>query len=307
MNSKKKRWNTVPGVDENGLAEVIGFVLFLGLIVIILSLYAIYEVPAQGRDGEILHMNNIKDRFIEYKISLDSLWNNEKKGIRLSTNFGLGTGGANTATGFVIPILKPVSSSGELSVCSGEGAETMTINWTGTSSPLKFTMGDITFTSGNNYWIRQTYYYQDGGVFLKQGNGGTTIKASPRIYVDNIYPSDNYVNFSCTAIKIVGNQKITGSGPVRLGSRLKENISHYGNGEIQDNVTITINASDRSTADMWYRLFCESIETVPPSWYNISLNESENQAVLDVWGGNDGVYMDLTYVEYAATIQSVVI
>ncbi|MEA2034876.1 MAG: hypothetical protein U9N40_05245 [Euryarchaeota archaeon] len=306
MSAKNRRWITVPGVDENGLAEVVGLVLIIALIVIILSLYATYVVPDQGRDGEILHMNSIKDRFIEYKISLDSLWNNEKKGMFISTNFGLGTGGGNTATGSLIPILKPISSSGQLSVCSGEGAETMTINWTGTSSPLKFTMGDITFTSGNNYWIQQTYYYQDGGVFLKQGNGGTTIKASPRIYVDNIYPSDNYVNFSCTAIKIVGNQRIRGGGPVRLGSRLKENIYHYANDEIQNNVTITINASENRTADMWYRLFCESIENVPSSWYSISLNESENQAVLDVWGG-DGAYMDLTYVEYATTIQSVVI
>jgi hypothetical protein len=59
---------------ESGLSEVIGFVLIIGLIVVVASLYLTYGVPAQGRENEIVHMNEIKDQFVGYKLSLDSLF-----------------------------------------------------------------------------------------------------------------------------------------------------------------------------------------------------------------------------------------
>jgi hypothetical protein len=59
---------------EPGLSEVIGFVLIIGLIVVEASLYLTYGVPAQGRENEIVHMNEIKDQFVGYKLSLDSLF-----------------------------------------------------------------------------------------------------------------------------------------------------------------------------------------------------------------------------------------
>ena len=55
---------------ESGLSEVIGFVLIIGLLVVVASLYLTYGVPAQGRENEILHMNEVKDQFVEYKLSL---------------------------------------------------------------------------------------------------------------------------------------------------------------------------------------------------------------------------------------------
>lgn len=59
------------GRDEDGLSEIIGFVLILGLIVVASTLYLLYVVPAEGRDDEIVHMNQVKDRFVDYKGTLD--------------------------------------------------------------------------------------------------------------------------------------------------------------------------------------------------------------------------------------------
>jgi ABC-type Fe3+ transport system permease subunit len=81
---------------EAGLSEVIGFILIIGLIVVIASLYLTYGVPAQGRENEILHMNLVKDQFVTYKISLDSLFNNDKVGTAVSNSFTLGTSGGYT-------------------------------------------------------------------------------------------------------------------------------------------------------------------------------------------------------------------
>jgi len=102
---------------ENGLSEVVGFVLILGVLVLVFSLYLTYGVPAQGRENEILHMNDIKDQFVTYKISLDSLFNNNEVGSAVSNSFTLGTaGGYSQGTISFIPIMSPVASSGTVSI-----------------------------------------------------------------------------------------------------------------------------------------------------------------------------------------------
>jgi hypothetical protein len=102
---------------ESGLSEVIGFVLIIGLIVVVASLYLTYSVPAQGRENEILHMNEVRDQFVAYKIGVDALWTNSQIGTAMSTSFNLGTLGAATQGGFsFIPIMHPVSSVGTLAL-----------------------------------------------------------------------------------------------------------------------------------------------------------------------------------------------
>jgi len=103
--------------NEQALSEVIGFVLILGIITAAFSLYLVYGVPAQGRESEILHMNDIKDQFVSYKLSLDSLFNNNKVGTSVSNAFTLGTsGGFTQGSNSIIPILSPVSSSGVIAI-----------------------------------------------------------------------------------------------------------------------------------------------------------------------------------------------
>jgi hypothetical protein len=55
---------------ESGLPEVAGFALILGLIAAAFSICLAYAVPAQGRENEILHMNEVSDEFASY----NSFW-----------------------------------------------------------------------------------------------------------------------------------------------------------------------------------------------------------------------------------------
>jgi len=102
---------------ENGLSEVVGFVLILGVLVLVFSLYLTYGIPAQGRENEILHMNDVKDQFVAYKLSMDSLFTNNKVGTTLGNSFSLGTSGGYTQ-GMMsfIPIMSPVSSGGVIAI-----------------------------------------------------------------------------------------------------------------------------------------------------------------------------------------------
>jgi len=114
--------------NDIALSEVIGFVLIIALIVIIASLYLTYGVPAQGREAEILHMNDIKDQFVSYKLSLDSLFNNNKVGTSVSNSFTPGTpGGYSQGMMSFIPILSPVASSGVVAINDRTNDEVLTI------------------------------------------------------------------------------------------------------------------------------------------------------------------------------------
>lgn len=111
------RSGTASSHKERALSEVIGFVLILGIITAAFSLYLVYGVPAQGRENEINHMNEIKDQFVSYKIGVDSLWTNHQVGTAMSISFPLGTAGQTTqGSNSIIPILQPVASSGTLGI-----------------------------------------------------------------------------------------------------------------------------------------------------------------------------------------------
>ena len=110
------------------LSEVIGFVLIIALIVIVASLYLTYGVPAQGRENEILHMTEVKDEFVSYKLSLDSLFNNNKVGTSVSNSFTPGTtGGYSQGMMGFIPIMSPVGSSGLITINDPVHDEVLTI------------------------------------------------------------------------------------------------------------------------------------------------------------------------------------
>jgi len=107
-----------PGqASDDGLSEVIGFVIIFGIIVILFSNYMLYGIPAQGRDSEIAHMNDVKDQFVDYKVGLDSIFNNNKIGTTISNSFTLGTGGSySMGANSIIPIISPIKSSGTIAI-----------------------------------------------------------------------------------------------------------------------------------------------------------------------------------------------
>ena len=114
--------------NDSALSEVIGFVLILGLIGIVASLYLTYGVPAQGREDEITHMNVIKDEFIGYKLSLDSLFIPAKTDTTMSNSFTLGTKGAFTEGMMsIVPVMNPASSGGIIAI-NDQRPENLTIS-----------------------------------------------------------------------------------------------------------------------------------------------------------------------------------
>ncbi|OPY38731.1 MAG: hypothetical protein A4E35_00515 [Methanoregula sp. PtaU1.Bin051] len=297
--------------DERALSEVVGFILLLGLIVAVFSLWMTYVIPAQGREQEIAQMNAVKDRFTEYKAALDSLWLNNQSGITISTSFNLGTGGGNTeAGGFFLPVSRPRSSSATLSVL--DTGDRLAIN--ASSQPLQTTtMSLLEYRSANNYWLQQRYYYQSGGVFLSQ-DGGTANRISPGISIVN--NSDNTVAVYLVPISITGGGSIGGNGPVKVDTRLRP-LQAPTTYQLNSFVNISVDVADNATALMWMNsVFNESRVRgglTNPAYYTFSVKENpvtkRGSAYINITGPvgdtTGDVYLTIRPVEYVVTLNSI--
>jgi hypothetical protein len=251
MRFSKSLGNTTQ-YNDRALAEVIGFVLILCLIVIFLVIWITYTVPAQGREEEIEHMNYIKDWFTDYKFTLDSLWMNNKitaekdplSGVLLSSSLDLGTLGGNTqSSGLFLPFMEPIGSYGTIRIPDSDERLVLHLS---DGSMKNFPLDALEYSSGNNYWIPQTYYYQMGGVFLRQ-QSGTYARIPPDVTIE-----PNPLRLNITPIHIIpaaGAVEFTGSAGARIDSRMTTKTGYIENTYAWVNLTFILR--DATTAKAW--------------------------------------------------------
>jgi hypothetical protein len=272
-------------------------------------------------------MNDVKDRFTDYKITLDSLWINSNNpsvasmaGVTVSTSFNLGTGGGNTqASGLFLPMMKPVASSGILSLTNGgDWLNITTTNSAGTPAHYNYSIGKMAYQSQNNYWIQQTYYYQTGGVFLAQDTGSTTRVSPPISIINSSAGATSAVDFTTSVniapITLDGGASIGGNGPVRVDSRLKSNQTTIGPGK-RTNARIDVVVSDHMSALMWKAAFYDALTNggiTNTSWYQIgnsSPSASPSRVYVNVIGpyttNKEDIWFTLHPAEYAVTFNSI--
>ncbi|QSZ67755.1 hypothetical protein RJ40_09700 [Methanofollis aquaemaris] len=281
--------------DEEGLSEVVGFVLLLGVLVLALSVYQVYTVPAQGRNDEIGHMNDVKDRFIDYKLALDSLWLNNATGVPLSLAFDMGTGQA-TAQGGHLPLFTPTASAGGLNITEGD---LLTIETSDHPGGWEIKLGALEYTSENHYWMDQTWTYQMGGIFLSQDDG-TTLRLAPLFAVSNLDLTTASVTI--TPVTIKGSGSVSSTGPVRVETRLQdmpEDRPPYGIHAQIEWMRLSIKSSDPWRAVAWERALKEAParEGIPDEWYQVARNG--NIASITVTGPDPGEKDVLLHVQRA--------
>ncbi|PWR73501.1 hypothetical protein ACKUB1_04920 [Methanospirillum stamsii] len=154
-------------VSDDALSEVIGFILIIAILVVIASLYVTYVVPAQGREAEIEHMTYIKDKFVDFKIALDSLWINQETNVSVSQNIEMGTLGQKTQGQFVfLPLANPVGSAGQMKIDNSDDTGTINITINGLFKEISEDDREAMDLYGSSQIIvnpdiyRQIQYYQ---------------------------------------------------------------------------------------------------------------------------------------------------
>ena len=291
-----------PADGEQGLSEVIGFVLILGLIVIFITLWMTYVVPAEGRENEIQHMNDVRDWFTQYKITLDSLWINNGDdtltGMTFSNSLTLGSqGGATQAGGFYMPLMKPIGSTGGLSVANHGERIRILVN---AIERANLTPGALEFTTSNNYWIPQTYYYQMGGVFLMQ-EGGTVVRVAPLVGLTNYTDGSIGVRITPVAIAGSGQSSISGQGPVRVDSFL--NTATVSASYTGSNMSVILTLRDDRTALAWETALREIrfSRGIPVS--SCIISRSANVVTMDITAPT--VRVTIIPANYTVSLQSI--
>ena len=275
-----------PADREQGLSEVIGFVLILGLIVIFITLWMTYVVPAEGRENEIRHMNDVRDWFTQYKITLDSLWinsmNTDLTFPTISNSLTLGSqGGATQAGGFYLPLMKPIGSTGGIAVVNYDERIRILID---NDEKADLNIGALEFRASNHYWIPQTYYYQMGGVFLQQ-EGGTVARVAPLIDLKNL--NGTHIGLDITLVNISGGGlvSISGQGPVRVDTRMDS--ASRTESYFETNMSVILNLRNESTAIAWENVLKEirysrGIPQPPNSTMNCTIFRDNSTVTMNI-------------------------
>lgn len=297
--------------DEKALSEVIGFILLLGVVVAAFALWSIYVVPVNGREAEITQMNAVKDRFTDYKFSLDSLWINNQTSATVSTSINLGTGGGNTAaSGLFLPLLNPIASSATIAV--NNTGDTMWVNTSTNPNGYAIQLNTLEYQSQNNYWIQQRYYYQTGGVFLSQTDG-TTYRVSPPFSFNAVTASGNpFALVRLEPVELIGGSTIGGNGPVRIDTYMRTPATPV---VLQSNtfVNISVNVTGANAAQMWMGLFNDTATRggMPngPPWYTFgeSYNNGNGRgyAFINITGSSLPVLFTYQKADYVVTLNNI--
>lgn len=301
---------------EGGISEVVGFVFILAVVVGGLSLYLIYGVPVLGREAEISHMDDVRGWFVDYKTGIDQLWLNSPAVPNNSTPYvpgdlaplldrkalySISTGqvtlrrvinaGAIQERGFVLrylPILAPIPASAEVSVRTDEN---FTVSgWRNGVEVLRWNKSApaLVYSSHNNYWLQQEYYYQLGGVFLRQWDPNGKVPETVMVVQSppfSVFPPDvGDTGYQTMAGLVVANLNVTKGGfgsrsPIRVETRLAADPLPLESSDIKQpyefsNVSLTFEGKNDQSALAWSTVFNGSAERngINSSYYNVSLS-----------------------------------
>ena len=341
-----------PGLDDEALSEVVGFVLILALVMAAISLYITYVVPAQGREDEIQKMTQVRDWFINYKTQVDTLWLNspptvpgrytrsqdpnsrdalnrvivDPEGLFSTTSGGTtlsqvldpATGSSTTPARMFIPILAPARSSARVGLTNGEN---FTITTNSTYDTVTMPMRGLEFQSQNNYWLQQTYTYQNGGVFLVQNvtgdNADISVMAYPPIAIINdttsnltLSPEVNIVlvNMAGTTEGAIGT-----SSPVMVRTWLNDPPNYTIANRTFSYVTLTAHTRSQPYARMWVDTFNNAVRSGITNTTATQPNETAeiipdtNDARITIYppGQNTSVNLTVSQANYTAHLQNV--
>jgi len=284
---------------EDALSEIVGFVLILALVVVASTLYLQYVVPAEGREDEIEHMNLVKDRFVSYKTSVDGLWMRSlgdvsssskiTQGVSLSTSFDLGTGGGNTqSSGLFLSFMRPIGTGARMSITEDSG-DRLTLILDGVTELDAVHLGALNYTTENYYWIQQVYAYQMGGLFLEQPNEGVAIKVAPSLSLSKV---SKIAKLTLCLVNPSGERAtIGGTGPLRVESRLRENLNESFQDKRLNNLTLRVDARDPRWGEAWRQVFRDAAKR---SNLTDSAHPLPDEASYSVGGSNRMAQLNLS-------------
>ena len=223
MKGFKKNITALLNTDEATVGIIVA-VLMVGLILSVIGMVQTFYVPRWMEEREAEHMDRVLDQFSLLKFAIDMQILTEQD-TPVSTSINLGNK--------KLPFLTSSSSFGFLGISSNLG-----INITTDTNSTQISIGRITYSSENAYFLDQSFIYEAGAVITSQSEGNV-ISMTPSFGVMYSNPA---VKLTFDAVNILGiGQKIsvTGYGLYPIQTKfLNANIS-----DITDVQNITLDTN----------------------------------------------------------------
>jgi hypothetical protein len=170
--------------SDDGVAGIIVAVLFIGLILVVIGIVQSVYVPQWLEQNEADHMHVVSYQFTQLKHSLDILSVVEQKNA-ISTYITLGIAD--------LPIFGSGRTYDSLEILS----DTCGVEISNDTDSYSFSLGVIKYSSGNSYFVDQSYIYEAGALILSQSKA-SMLNGKPFLSVSN------YTNVSFTIVNISG-------------------------------------------------------------------------------------------------------
>jgi len=149
---------------DDGVAEVIGFILIIALVVAVSAVWILVYIPAQGNAIEIEHSRVVTEEIADIKYGIDLLWTTERTGMNVSRVISPSPVEGTEVSGLLF--LSPPVGTGTITVSNGTA---FWINRSG-QNPVAVSALKITYNSANYYASDLRIVYDGGAVFRGQKN-----------------------------------------------------------------------------------------------------------------------------------------
>ena len=173
--------------EDSAVVGIVSAILLVGLFVTIFTIVQTVYVPQWMEQRESEHMSNTATQFMLLKFAIDTQIVSSSI-LSINTPITLGSD--------KIPYFLSDRSYGSIEVIS----DTQSVSIRNSSTTFSFKLGDIKYSSRNNYYVDQSFIYENGAIIVSQQQG--SIMISPGFFY--IKKENGLLNISFTLVNITG-------------------------------------------------------------------------------------------------------
>lgn len=265
--------------SDEAVVGIVVAVLLIGLAISVTVMVNNVYVPQWLEEAEAAHMEQVASQFaqLKYAIDLQSLIQ-QRTAISASVTLGIKD----------LPILGVGKTFGTIEI----NEQQCVISVENTTNSWNYTVGQIKFSSGNSYFVRQQYIYESGALILNQKDEGSMLIGRPMFLADFDGVYFTVINITTSESKSsVGGY---GTYPIHVEFVKSQHVS-------VDNVTKITVISDYPNA--WATAFKNTFKRSDNPYDESIVRIEGNKVVVDFTSsGVSNNVLDLKYVEIYAQV-----
>lgn len=247
--------------SDDAVAGIVVTVLLIGLILTVMTMINIVYVPQWLENSEAAHMKEVKNQFTQLKYALD-IQTIVNDSTAITSPVTLGTN--------EIPFFDRGRTFDNIEIIK----DAITIDFDPGGS---YTSDAIIFSSGNMYFVDQSFIYESGALIISQNDDSELFGSAPIIVTE--YGKN--ITFYITEINgLEGKTHLSGHGTYPIFTK----VDHIANDIILNNVTTITITTEYPQA--WRTVFQQALETPEFDYYITPISDNEIRITFNIVDNN---------------------